>query len=217
MVDLTKARAIMGEHFIGPEELERIADDFGICRPRELDVPVPQIRYSERCLRELKDNSILILGAPCDRDSKPLTINRMRRLLGTDPDNSEPCFYNQDWYLREDFAGKRALGFDWYVISRNVKEESRGHSADDSQALLSVREQLPSAVLTAFTFFANYLLNGEVLWKHDFIWCQDTDHNADRVYTGRYIDPLGINKNGFNVHRYLKISSFYGTAPQIVA
>ena len=55
-----------------------------------------------------------------------------------------------------------------------------------------------------------------MLWRHDFIWCDDSDHNGDRIYTGRYIDPNGINKNGFNIHRHLSIRPCYGAAPVII-
>ena len=43
-----------------------------------------------------------------------------------------------------------------------------------------------------------------------FIWCNDVDANGDRIYVGRYFDPLGISKNGFSVHRQLRIKNNYG-------
>jgi len=56
---------------------------------------------------------------------------------------------------------------------------------------------------------------GGLLWKSDFIWCSDKDKNGDQIYVGRYRDPLGVNKNGFNIHRHLKIRNYYGLAPVI--
>ena len=34
--------------------------------------------------------------------------------------------------------------------------------------------------------------------------------NSDQIYVGRYIDPIKINKNGFSIHRHLKIKNNYG-------
>ena len=68
--------------------------------------------------------------------------------------------------------------------------------------------KLPSALLCAFVFFSNYYnTNGELLWKNDFTWCSDIDSNDDQIYVGRYIDVKGLNKNGFNIHRHLKIKN----------
>ena len=65
------------------------------------------------------------------------------------------------------------------------------------------------------TFFAYFLLNdGKILWKDDFVWCQDKDSNNDQIYTGRYLDANGKNKNGFNIHRHLKIRKLFGVIKQ---
>ena len=36
-----------------------------------------------------------------------------------------------------------------------------------------------------------------------------------RIYVGRYFDPLGISKNGFSVHRQLRIRNNYGCSMKI--
>ena len=78
------------------------------------------------------------------------------------------------------------------------------------------KEKFPSAILTSFVFFSYYLLSRELLWKNDFTWCSDLDNNGDQIYTGRYIDPKGINKNGFNIHRHLSIRSYHGATTEIL-
>jgi hypothetical protein len=216
MIELTKAKKVMGKNFIGPGELEKIAQDFKIKKPSQINLPIPKIIYSQDLLNNIKDDYILILGIPYDWQDKPLTINQMRKNLGKDPAKFEPCFYNQDWYLKEGFAAKRTLDFKWHLISKEVKEESRGKDPDSSPSQIKNKEVLPTAILTAFTFFAYYFCNNEILWGNDFIWCHDMDHNGDRIYTGRYIDLAQTNKNGFNIHRHLKIRSCYGIAPQIL-
>jgi hypothetical protein len=140
----------------------------------------------------------------------------MRSVFGWDPAKSEPCFYNQDWYLKEKFAKDINLDFKWYLIKKTVNKDTRGKNPEDILRLFKNKESFPLTVLTAFTFFAYYLLNkGEILWKHDFIWCSDKDANGDRVYTGRYLDPKNINKNGFNIHRHLSIGTCYGAVTQV--
>lgn len=212
-MDLAKIKKIMGKNFIGPEELKKISSKFRF----KFKNPIPKIPFNLDYLKKISKDYILILGIPKDKKGQKLTINRMREIFGTDPAKSEPCFYNQDWYLKEKFAKDTTLDFNWYLIKKRVDEKSRGKNPELLFKALKSKENFPSAILTAFTFFAYYLLNkGEILWKNDFIWCSDKDSNGDRIYTGRYLDPKKINKNGFNIHRYLSIRPCYGIAPQII-
>lgn len=50
-----------------------------------------------------------------------------------------------------------------------------------------------------------------MLWKHDFVWCSDMDHNGDRIYVGKYHDISGVNKNGFSIHRHLALRECYAS------
>lgn len=202
-----EAKKIMGKNFIGPDELALIALSLNIAPLKN----IPKIPHSEKLLKKLAKEYILILGVPKDKNGEPLTLNNMRSFLGYDPVVNEPCFYNQDWYLKEKFAKDTTLKSKWYLIRKEVMKESRGLRPEVLEGKLKKGQQFPSAILTAFTFFAYYFLNdGALLWKHDFIWCSDKDKNGDRIYTGRYTDPKKINKNGFNIHRHLSIRPAYG-------
>lgn len=194
----------MGKNFIGPEELHFIK--------KRLNTPIPSslplIPFSETFLREISRDSILLLGLP-------VNIMQLRSIFGTNS-KKEPCFYNQDWYINNSFANSITLKNQWYLIKKIINNESRGKTPEIIEKSLKKHEQLPSAILATFTFFAYYLLTGgEILWKHDFLWCSDRDSNGDQIYAGRYRDPRGINKNGFNIHRHLAIRPCYGLAPQI--
>ncbi len=215
-MDITKAKKIMGKNFIGPVELGKIGSRLGVINPMKMKLKIPKINFDERRLRKIRKDYILILGMPKNKQGKDLTLNCMRNFFGFNPGKSEPCFYNQDWYLREKFADKINLKFQWYLVGKNVAEQTRGKNPHEIIKKLSSRESFPSAVLNAYTFFAYYFLNKKLLWKHDFIWCSDKDKNGDRIYTGRYADPQKINKNGFNIHRHLAIRSCYGAAMQIL-
>jgi hypothetical protein len=149
------------------------------------------------------------------RTQAGITLNHLREYFGTDP-AEEPCMYNQDWYLKEDFADKTATDGEWHVLRKQVKEEWRAKTPQDIEPELKSNEQLPTAVTAAFVFFAYwYSTGGKRLWEHDFVWCCDRDHNGDRIYVGRYEDPAGVNKNGFNIHRHLSLRPAYSAAPEI--
>lgn len=207
----TEAKRIMQDNFIGSEELSLIAPQMGITVPEK----IPDIPFSPKTLRSIAKDCLLILGTAHTQQGYPLTLSAMREHVGWNSAQQEPCFYNQDWYLNEPFAKNVTLKHEWYLIKKIVNEESRGKHPLDFP--LQSNEALPLAILTAYAFFAYYFLtNKQPLWKHDFLWCADKDSNGDQIYTGRYIDPNGINKNGFNVHRYLSLRPAYGIAPQFV-
>lgn len=212
---IQQAKKIMKKNFIGPEELSKISSRLGIADPDKKSIP--KIKFSKQQLKKLSKDYILILGIPTAKNGTALTLNKMRQHFGLDPKRSEPCFYNQDWYLKEKFADKTYLKFQWYLVGKKVLPQSRSKDPQKLESGLTKNQSFPSAILTTYTFFAYYFYtNGQMLWKHDFIWCSDKDKNGDRIYTGRYIDPKKINKNGFNIHRHLSIRPCYGMATQIL-
>lgn len=202
---IENAQKIMGRNFIGPDQLVKISPYL----PAPVGKSTPTIPFALDFLKKIKKDYILILGAP-------LTINAMREIFGIDPAKSEPCFYNQDWYLKEKFANKITLAPKWYLVKKSVDKKTRGLHPNIIEKKLRNKEHFPLAVLCAFTFFSYYLLHKEILWEKDFIWCSDKDANGDRIYVGRYKDPKGMNKNGFNIHRHLSIKKSYGFSLEIV-
>lgn len=215
MTTIAEAKKIMKNNFIGPEELESIADDLNISN-KILIGHIPIIPFSQSTLKTVAKDYILILGVSKTKDKRPMTINSMRNFFGSDPKISEPCLYNQDWYIKENFFNKTILSDEWYLIRKNVKDNTRGKDPQKLSKILKSGQSFPPAVLTVFTFFAYFFhTEGKVLWKHDFIWCSDCDNNGDIVYVGRYKDPKKNNKNGFNIHRHLSIRPCYGLADVI--
>lgn len=206
IMNFKQAKIIMGKNFIGPDELKKNSGRLGIINPDKLG-RIPAVPYGEKELKKFAKNYILILGIPLSLAGDKLTLNSMRNFFGVDPDKKEPCFYNQDWYLKEKFAAQTSLEFKWYLIRKEVDKKTRGKNPATME-----NATFPSAILTAFIFFADYFLNQEILWQNDFIWCSDKDHNGDRIYAGRYIDPNKTNKNGLNIHRHLSIRDCYGLA-----
>jgi len=196
---------------IGPAELQKLNVPFGL----DTDA-VPPHPFSDEVLARLGDEYLLVFTPRAAKDGNIITLAYLREKFGTDPAHSEPCMYNQDWYLNENFASKTALDGGWHLLRKSVLEDARAQAPERIERGLPQGEQFPSAITCAFTFFAWWLhTGGEKLWKNDFLWCSDKDHNGDRIYVGRYEDPAGINKNGFNIHRHLALRSFHSVAPEI--
>lgn len=204
--DINLARRILDKNFIGVDDLRCINEKMKL---NLSDFRSSFVPFDENTLRRNKDNGILIWGCKLGFDNRPYTLNFMRDLFGMDPNKSEPCFYNQDWYVNELFASQTTLDNKWYFINKTILPSTRGKVPTDGDT------KLPSAILTAYAFFANYFLNKDRLWNYDYVWCCDTDNNGDMIYTGRYEDFNQINKNGFSIHRHLKIRDFYGTVSVI--
>lgn len=194
------AKKKFGTNFIGVDEITMIAPKLGV----QLPLIIPEIPYSKAELNAHSKDSILILGLENMANGKALTLLSLRERFGISSEIHEPCFYNQDWYLNESFLNN-ALESKWYLIKKNVFEESRAVQP----TALENKYNLPSAILCAYTFFAYWFHSKDVLWKDDFIWCSDRDHNGDRIYVGKYVDIDGVNKNGFSIHRHLALRSCY--------
>ena len=183
----------MCKNVIGPEELKAF--------PVPLRIP----EGAEPCPAEGTDEYVWVLGVSAFADGTPVTIRNLRDRFGWDPEVSEPCFYNQDWYLKEDFID-RPMEDGWFRIRRSVYEDSRAVQPGELMKTYS----FPSAIRCVYAFFTAWYALGEKLWIHDFVWCSDTDHNGDRIYVGKYHDVDGVNKNGFSIHRHLALRPCYG-------
>lgn len=198
---LERAKEIMGEQFIGPDELKECAPSLQLNIP----VEIPVIPYDEEKLLASKEHYFLILGVSKFTDGKDVNIRNLKAIFGKDPDVSEPCFYNQDWYDKEEFIDIPMVS-GWYLIRKDVFEESRAVMPEELMKSIS----FPTAVCCTYAFFVTWLSKGAKLWYHDFVWCSDVDHNGDRIYVGKYHDVDGVNKNGFSIHRHLALRPCYG-------
>lgn len=204
--NMTKAelKTIFGKNYIGLDEQKPFLKRLGLDGGNILE---PDIDFSDTDLiKAAKDGYILIYGIEHVGGVR-ITLKFLRDAFGIDPSASEPCLYNQDWYMSEVFMDA-ALNSQWYLIKKDVYEDSRGVMPLD---LIERGIHFPSAILCGYTFFAYYFYNDEFIWWHDFIWCCDLDHNGDRIYVGKYHDIDGVNKNGFSIHRHLALRPCYAS------
>lgn len=197
-------RAVFGDHFLGKEELAPLFKALGFAEPDIQEKPIP---YSQSVLEKAAEEGYILIYGIGRMDGQEITLRFLRDKFGVNPDVSEPCLYNQDWYLKEDFMDV-TLDEQWYLIKKDVFEESRAVVPDE---LTRSGMHFPSAILCAYTFFAYFFARNVYLWWHDFVWCCDTDHNGDRIYVGKYHDIDGVNKNGFSIHRHLALRPCYGS------
>lgn len=198
---INTVRELFGKNFIGVDELTPLFSKMGLSLE---NISIPDIHYSMEELVEYSKEYILILGLS-QVEGVELSISFFRKVFGVNPDVYEPCFYNQDWYLQEEFITE-TLDVRWYLLKKAPIERSRATQPED---ILKQDIYFPSAILCVYTFFANALADDEILWPHDFVWCNDVDHNDDRIYVGKYHDVDGMNNNGFSIHRHLALRNCY--------
>ena len=197
------ALSLFGDRFLGGDELRPLLRALGFPSLSLEEKPIP---FDDDTLRKAASEGYILVWCPASLDGTAVTLRFLRDRFGIDPALSEPCFYNQDWYLAEAFMD-RPLDDAWHLIRKDVLESSRAVQPTD---LLQTGFCFPPAVLCAWVFFAWYYVRNQFLWWHDFVWCSDTDHNGDRVYVGKYHDIDGVNKNGFSIHRHLALRRCYG-------
>jgi len=185
------------ENYLGPDALNSIREDIGLSEVDIEKVLLPD----KRILNTDSSKYILIYGNDISYNEENYNLNYQRHFFGINPEINEPCFYNQDWYLREHFS-KITLKREWYLLKKEIYPELSGKIPSSIESLL-----LPKAILCSYTFFAYFFLNKQKLWDNVFVWCDDYDDNNDQIYVGRYTDPNGISKNGFNIHRHLRLTN----------
>ena len=205
---LEEAYNILHENIIGLREIKnsnKLHSFFNFSNiSQEL---VQSIPFSKDELFKKKETHILILVIPEHTNKEKLNFKHFRDFFGFDPAIQEPCFYNQDWYINESFYKESILKLEWLLVEKKISDNSRGVDPD---ILEKGGFRLHSALTFTYVFFIYYLIKNKILWENDYVWCSDYDSNSDQIYVGRYIDPNKINKNGFSIHRHLKIKNNYG-------
>ena len=135
------------------------------------------------------------------RNGSILNIKQLLSTFGKKSKVNRPAFYNQDWYFNEAFC-KKGLGDKWYLVQKQVSNESRGIQPSSKH-----KSDFPSTILCAFLFFSWWLKTGEILWENDFVWCSDMDVYGDQIYVGKYRDLDDPKRSGFSIHRHLSIKN----------
>ncbi len=204
-ISVIDAKEMLGNDFIGPNELNAICSLIGV---KKIDFgSLPELVLTKTELLSIKENNCILFVVNNKMETgEQLSIASLRNSIGLDS-IKKVGFYNQDWYLKEAFFANEFEAPFWAVLPKKIPSESRAKIPSNSDPSTT----LPSALLVSYLFFVYYFhTKNTILWKNDYIWCSDVDHKGDMIYVGRYEDPAGINQNGFSIHRHLKISEAYG-------
>tara|TARA_B100001559_G_C16379016_1_gene565686 strand:+ start:12 stop:644 length:633 start_codon:yes stop_codon:yes gene_type:complete len=195
-MDYKQAIKLFGKNIIGPNEFKSFPISFKFQNTiSEIDINIDNLDCSKY---------ILIFGPNLMSDGSRLNINKMLSIFGKKASKDQIAFYNQDWYLSEEFANN-GLEDKWYLVQKEIVNDSRGLTPP-----YKFQDDLPSAILCTFLFFSWWLKTKEILWEHDYVWCSDLDNQGDQIYIGKYRDLNNHERSGYSIHRHLSIKKNYG-------
>ena len=205
---IVEAKKIMANNFIGSEEILNCDKTSNLFHVNANEIP--KIPYSRNELNRLKNTHILLLVLNELKDRNKISFSFLKKYFGFNPEEKEPCFYNQDWYLNEPFYNISELKLSWVLFSLEIDESTR---SKDPNLIMgnSQFKDLPTALLATYCFFVLYHVIDKIFLKNDYLWCNDIDSHGDRIYVGRYSDASKKSKNGFSIHRHLSIKNNYGS------
>ena len=114
-MNINLAKSLFKENFIGPDEL-KAAKKF-----IEFKIPakIPKINMNLNNVNY--NNSILILGVEETNDGSLLNIQKLVSLFGHKSTLDHPNFYNQDWYLNEQFT-KKTVSFVFIECTKELQK-----------------------------------------------------------------------------------------------
>ena len=194
-----EVKGLMGDNFISPQDINNISSFLG-----DSKYEIPIIPFSLEELESNKDTHFLIWVSDKSKSGEPINLLGLKNHFRSDPIVNEPCFYFQDWYHNEVFFNK-PISAKWLLISKEIIIGSRAVSPT------KLDMELPSAVELVYVFLLTYLIfKAPVFLNSTYAWTNDLDVNNDQIYIGKYTDPLGINRNGVEIHRHLSLKLNYG-------
>ncbi|MFH1315223.1 MAG: hypothetical protein ABIH67_02380, partial [Candidatus Uhrbacteria bacterium] len=117
-----------------------------------------------------------------------VTLPFMRELFGTDPE-SQPCVYNNDWWLgdRGDKFRDKSLPVGWHLVRTRFEPDSTSKTWDDQEKLIPdthVRTQALEVTQAGFLIYR--LQDGKRILESSYAWCQEVDGDSRRVDVGYF-------------------------------
>lgn len=154
----------------------------------EEKVKFQQIPFSEETLKivgsgQWRNTRAILWWAPPERCG--VTMLKLRELFGTSK-NTQPCVYDHDWWLNEDFA-KKVIREGWHLTLTKMPPETKNNSYEEQKSLLTEKEELPEPNEVMYFCLVNYLINDkERLLHNDYSRTNTLDSDGDVVYLGRF-------------------------------
>lgn len=200
------ARAIMGENFLGVEAVQKhLGARFTEAeRERLRDVPYPR-----ETLQACKSSHLLFPGIAADGESSPLTIRRLREMF---PSGGQPCFqsYPKASEREETYRDQRTPEVRWYLIARELREESRSKPYWEQKLLVKENEYRAHAVVYVYMMLLLFQARGERLFEKDVMLTEDVGSDGAPVVAG-YFSSEGIYVSDW----WLRANSQFGIAPAL--
>ncbi len=199
-----RAREIMGDNFLGVDAIQKA---FGVRLTEQERPDIQRVPFSEKTLRECKDSHILFLGIARDPSRQPLTIQRLREMF---PAGGQPRFrsYPKPGEIRDAYATKDTPDLRWYLIARNLRQDSRSKPYWQQEQFLEPNEYRERAVVYVYMMFLVHKARGERLFPDDLVWCKSTGSDGAPVAAG-YFRSEGLYVSDW----WLRPDEHFGMAP----
>jgi hypothetical protein len=178
--DQKRAREIMGENYLGPEDVMK---HFNVSFT---DIELAQLReipFTESTLEACKKTHILFAGYP-------LSILEIRG-------KAKNLFYDQDWYDNENFAKKEKVNLQWHLIRKDEMPSSTSKTWQQQQSLLTANEITPRACEVIYMVMLDCLVTGKRLLAIMYVRCSDLASDGHRVIVGLF-DSGGLHVDDYS-------------------
>lgn len=187
--DKSRARTILGNDFISPEEVAGARDaSYSADQLQQLADTLP----NEEQFRWLKDNNYaLVAGPPC----------AMSLLDVRSYEQSLFCIKTGGWYAEnQPFAVNEKVGCKWLAICKTEIPNSLNKKWDAQRKLLSKDEQVPNAAEMSWFITTYYEVRGAYLLKGVYVRTSSVTSGGNRVCVGDF------GGNGLGVSNYWDVS-----------
>lgn len=168
------ARSIMGDNFLGVEEVSEHFDaDFTKDDLRKLEI----IPFTRKELEERRDTHVLVAGYP-------LSIKEIRhtapRLF---------CTGEEAWYDEYPLA-KEEVNLRWYLVRKGIVKNSTNKNWGEQQAMLGKNEEAPRACVLVYAIVLFALVRGVRLFQKTYA------RTASTAKDGYCFDVGSLDKGG---------------------
>lgn len=183
-----QACAIMGKNFFGV--LEAIKH-FGVTPSEQQLTDLSVVPFDTEVLKSCKDTHVLVALFPLSI----LDIrDRVERKLFSRHQNA--------WFLyeQESFAKEKGT-VSWQLVRKTEVDDSTKMQWTEQQALHSLDEETPTALVLVYTIIGHFLQTGERLFKNVSVRTSSLDVCKGHVRVGSFTDDLSI-EDGHDSARY---------------
>lgn len=173
------ARVIMGENFLGIEEVTR---HFGVSFTQKQAKELVDIPFTEAELQECRSTHLLVAGYP-------LSFPDVRKTASS-------LFYRSEdaWYDEHAFATDEKVDLRWYLVRKDVVDGSTEKTWDEQQAMLAENEETPRACEFVYSVILYALATGIRLFPSIYGRAASEDTDGRHVYIGSF------GADGLRVH-----------------